>query len=114
MKSHQPIIDFVCAHYGVTPDELMARDRHKSVVEARQIAIWLCRRRLRMSFPELGRAFGNRDHTTCMSACHRIDKAQGILYELSRDLEARLPTVRLCGPWESSTGAREIEFAAAE
>ena len=31
--------------------------------------MYLCRQRLKCSFPELGRAFGNRDHTTVMSAC---------------------------------------------
>ena len=35
--------------------------------------MYLCRQRLKCSFPELGRAFGNRDHTTVMSAVRRVE-----------------------------------------
>jgi chromosomal replication initiator protein len=35
--------------------------------------MYLCKQRLKSSFPELGRAFGNRDHTTVMSAVRKVD-----------------------------------------
>lgn len=62
----------VCAHFGVTLHDLIGGDRHKSIVFARQLAVYLCRIRLAMSYPELGRAFGSRDHTTCMWACRKM------------------------------------------
>lgn len=62
----------VCGHFRLTSADLLSKDRHKSVAFARQVAMYLCRQRLRSSFPELGRAFGNRDHTTVMSAVRRV------------------------------------------
>jgi chromosomal replication initiator protein len=63
----------VCNHFRVTNTDLLSKDRHKSVAFARQVAMYLCRQRLKSSFPELGRAFGNRDHTTVMSAVRRVE-----------------------------------------
>ena len=63
----------VCSHFHLTSSELLSKDRHKSVAFARQVAMYLCRQRLKCSFPELGRAFGNRDHTTVMSAVRRVE-----------------------------------------
>jgi chromosomal replication initiator protein len=64
----------VCSHFKLSNAELLSKDRHKSVAFARQVAMYLCRQRLRCSFPELGRAFGNRDHTTVMSAVRRVEQ----------------------------------------
>jgi chromosomal replication initiator protein len=63
----------VCGHFSLTSTELLSKNRHKSVAFARQVAMYLCRQRLNCSFPELGRAFGNRDHTTVISACRRVE-----------------------------------------
>jgi chromosomal replication initiator protein len=63
----------VCSHFRLSSSNLLSKDRHKSVAFARQVAMYLCRQRLKCSFPELGRAFGNRDHTTVMSAVRRIE-----------------------------------------
>jgi chromosomal replication initiator protein len=63
----------VCNHFRLSNSELLSKDRHKSVAFARQVAMYLCRQRLKCSFPELGRAFGNRDHTTVMSAVRRVE-----------------------------------------
>lgn len=51
---------------------LLNKDRHKPVVEARQVAMWVMRQLFKTSFPMLGLIFGKRDHTTAMSACRRI------------------------------------------
>jgi chromosomal replication initiator protein len=63
----------VCSHFRLSSSELLSKDRHKTIAFARQVAMYLCRQRLKCSFPELGRAFGNRDHTTVMSAVRRIE-----------------------------------------
>lgn len=68
-----PIQSAVCAHFGIDLPSLLAKDRHKSVSFARQLAVYLCRTILGLSYPELGRAFG-RDHTTMISACRRIER----------------------------------------
>src|SRR5690606_22041084 len=72
-RSVEDIQRAVCGHFRLTNAELLSKDRHKSVAFARQVAMYLCRQRLKCSFPELGRAFGNRDHTTVMSAVRRVE-----------------------------------------
>lgn len=78
----------VCNHFRVTSADLMSKDRHKSVAFARQVAMYLCRQRLKSSFPELGRAFGNRDHTTVMSAVRRVETLRQRDPQVNAHLEA--------------------------
>jgi len=63
----------VCQHFHLRTSDLTSKDRHKTVAFARHVAMYLCKQRLKCSFPELGRAFGGRDHTTVMSACRKIE-----------------------------------------
>jgi chromosomal replication initiator protein len=78
----------VCSHFRLSNSELLSKDRHKSVAFARQVAMYLCRQRLKCSFPELGRAFGNRDHTTVMSAVRRVEALRQRDPQVSAHLEA--------------------------
>ena len=78
----------VCTHFRVTGSDLLSKDRHKSVAFARQVAMYLCRQRLKSSFPELGRAFGNRDHTTVMSAVRRVETLRKRDPQVNAHLEA--------------------------
>jgi chromosomal replication initiator protein len=78
----------VCGHFRLTNSELLSKDRHKSVAFARQVAMYLCRQRLKSSFPELGRAFGNRDHTTVMSAVRRVEALRRSDPEVDAHLQA--------------------------
>lgn len=57
----------VARQCGVSRRELVGKDKHRSLSRARQLAMLICRDALEMSYPEIGRAFGNRDHTTAMS-----------------------------------------------
>lgn len=59
-------------------EDILVRDRHKSVWEARSVAMWLVRRKYGLSYPELGREFAM-DHTTCMNSVKRVEKALGLL-----------------------------------
>jgi len=63
----------VCHHFKLRSGDLLSKDRHKSIAFARHVAMYLCKQRLKCSFPELGRAFGNRDHTTVMSAVRKVE-----------------------------------------
>ncbi|CAN5785469.1 chromosomal replication initiator protein DnaA [soil metagenome] len=71
--SVEDIQRIVCHHFKLKSADLLSKDRHKSIAFARHIAMYLCKQRLKSSFPELGRAFGNRDHTTVMSAVRKVD-----------------------------------------
>ena len=78
----------VCGHFRLSNTELLSKDRHKSVAFARQVAMYLCRQRLKCSFPELGRAFGNRDHTTVISAVRRVEALRSTDPRVAAHLEA--------------------------
>jgi chromosomal replication initiator protein len=78
----------VCHHFHLGSRDLLSKDRHKSVAFARHVAMYLCKSRLKASFPELGRAFGGRDHTTVMSAVRKIEAQRDHDPELRAHLEA--------------------------
>ncbi len=58
---------------GLTLKDLKGLSRRSAIVRARGIAMWLCRKHLNLSFQKIGNYFGNRDHTTVMNSCQRID-----------------------------------------
>lgn len=78
----------VCSHFSLSNADLVSKDRHKSVAFARQVAMYFCRQRLKCSYPELGRAFGNRDHTTAMSAVRRVEALRQSDPKVNAHLEA--------------------------
>ena len=88
VMSVEDIQRVVCSHFRLTNSDLLSKDRHKSVAFARQVAMYLCRQRLKCSFPELGRAFGNRDHTTVMSAVRRVEHLRAKDPQVNAHLEA--------------------------
>lgn len=63
----------VCAEYNVTVTELCSQRRSRNVVRPRQIAMYLCKTLTDRSFPEIGRRFGGRDHTTAIAAVRRVE-----------------------------------------
>jgi chromosomal replication initiator protein len=88
MLSVEDVQRAVCSHFRLSNSELLSKDRHKSVAFARQVAMYVCRQRLKSSFPELGRAFGNRDHTTVMSAVRRVETLRARDPQVNAHLEA--------------------------
>lgn len=68
------IMDVVSARFGVTAADLVARDRRPNVTRARKLAMYLARQLTAHSLPEIGRAFGGRDHSTVLSAIRRVER----------------------------------------
>jgi len=68
------IVDIVADHYGITSQEIYSKNRSKKVAYPRQIAMYLCKRFLSMSFVEIGKSIGDRDHSTVIHACRLIEK----------------------------------------
>ena len=59
-------------YFSLSIDDLCGQSRSRSLVTARQIAMYLCRELTEMSLPKIGAEFGNRDHTTVMHADRKI------------------------------------------
>jgi chromosomal replication initiator protein len=60
------------AYFGLTLDDLCGASRSRVLVNARQIAMYLCRELTDLSLPKIGQQFGGRDHTTVMHADRKI------------------------------------------
>lgn len=87
-QSVEDIQRAVCHHFHLRSTDLVSKDRHKSVAFARHVAMYLCKQRLKCSFPEIGRAFGNRDHTTVMSAVRKIEAQRDADPQVRSHIEA--------------------------
>lgn len=70
------IEEAVAARFHVKISEIKSRRRSKTLVYPRQIAMYLSRELTDASFPEIGRHFGGKDHTTIIHACKQIAKAK--------------------------------------
>lgn len=63
----------VCSYFKVTNIDLISARRTKDIVIPRQVAMYLCKHLTIHTWPQIGRAFGGRDHTTVIHAVERID-----------------------------------------
>jgi chromosomal replication initiator protein len=63
----------VSRHYNVSRQELVSNRRTRVIVKPRQIAMYLAKTLTPRSFPEIGRRFGGRDHTTVLHAVRKIE-----------------------------------------
>jgi chromosomal replication initiator protein len=68
------ILKTVAGYYNVKVQDLCSSKRHKQVALPRQVAMYLVRELVAMSYPEIGRRFGGKDHSTVMSACRKINR----------------------------------------
>ena len=85
--SHERMIEIVCDFYKIKPDLLSTKLRKKEVVHARQLIMYVFREHLDLSYSFIGKQFGNRDHTTVMHACTKIQKALQDNPSTQRELE---------------------------
>lgn len=66
----------VCEHFGLSLNELKSKRRTQNLVVPRQIAMFLTRRLVNISFPAIGEQFGGRDHSTVIHANNTITSRQ--------------------------------------
>ncbi|HST51651.1 MAG TPA: chromosomal replication initiator protein DnaA [Pyrinomonadaceae bacterium] len=63
----------VAAHYKLRVDDLRAKNNSRQIAVPRQVAMYLCKRLTKHSFPEIGREFGGKHHTTVIHSVEKID-----------------------------------------
>ena len=81
------IMGQTASYFQLSIDDLTSTDRSRSLVIARQIAMYLCREMTELSLPKIGEIFGGRDHTTVMHAVKRIDELARGDKEFADDVE---------------------------
>lgn len=77
----------VCEFYGIGMADLLCSRRTADLVRPRQIAMHLCHRMTTRSYPEIGRRFGGRDHTTALYADRKIGQSAKMDQKLASELE---------------------------
>ncbi len=90
------ILRVVAHSYTVSVQEILSKDKHRNISEARQVACWLLRTRTRLSFPEIGRVV-HKDHTSvmvCVKKCvarrAKEPSFEAFADQLAAAVEARL------------------------
>jgi len=77
----------VSEHYNIRLSDLIGPRRVRTIARPRQVAMWLAKRLTSRSLPEIGRRFGNRDHTTVMHGVRRIEELKSHDSQIAEDLE---------------------------
>ncbi|TFH75521.1 chromosomal replication initiator protein DnaA [Gammaproteobacteria bacterium LSUCC0112] len=75
----------VAEYYKIKMADMLSKRRNRSVARPRQVAMSLAKELTNHSLPEIGDAFGGRDHTTVLHACKQIKKLRGISQDLAED-----------------------------
>ena len=70
------IARIVASHYKLTVEEMKSKNNSRAVAVPRQVAMYLCKRLTNHSYPEIGREFGGKHHTTVM---HSFDKIETLV-----------------------------------
>ena len=84
----------VADYYKMKVADLFSKKRTRAIARPRQLAMWLCREVTSHSFPEIGDAFGGRDHTTVIHAVKTIDSLRLKESELNHDLHVLLQVLK--------------------
>ncbi|HJW26734.1 MAG TPA: chromosomal replication initiator protein DnaA [Rhodocyclaceae bacterium] len=81
-------------YYKIKVADLFSKKRTRAIARPRQVAMWLCREVTTHSFPEIGDAFGGRDHTTVIHAVKTIDSLRIKDNELNHDLHVLMQVLK--------------------
>lgn len=79
------IMRTVAEYYKIKVAELLSKRRSRSVARPRQVAMALCKELTNHSLPEIGDAFGGRDHTTVLHACKQIKQLRASTADIAED-----------------------------
>lgn len=84
----------ICRHFNIVLKDMLSQRRTADVVYPRQIGMFLCKEFTKRSLPEIGRRFGNRDHTTVLHAVRVVAEREGTNEALAQDLKAIREQIR--------------------
>ena len=84
----------VADYYKIKVSEMYSKKRTRTVARPRQVAMALAKELTHLSLPDIGDAFGGRDHTTVLHACRKIAELRASNAEITRDFDALLQTLR--------------------
>ncbi len=88
--SARQIVERTARHFHVSVDDLLGPKRDKEIVVPRQIAMYILRSELHLSFPKIARELGRKDHTTAIHSVEKIEK--GLAFD--NDIKAAVTEIK--------------------
>ena len=84
----------VADYYKIKVSEMYSKKRSRNVARPRQVAMALAKELTQLSLPDIGEAFGGRDHTTVLHACRKIADLRSTNTDITRDVTSLLKVLR--------------------
>lgn len=88
------IVRVVAAHYGTTVTNLKSKSNAQTIAFPRQVAMYMCKHLTDLSYPEIGRVFNNKHHSTVMYSVEKIDEKMQNDPQFARVLESLMKQFR--------------------
>ena len=82
------IVEAVCNHYKVTVAAVNSKSRKREYVEARQVAMFMAQKLIKMPASRVGKLIGNRDHSTVIHSCSKVEERLKIDAEFFDELSS--------------------------
>lgn len=76
--SPKQIVERTAKHFQITVDDILGPKRDKDIVVPRQVAMYMLRSELHLSFPKIARELGRKDHTTAIHSVEKIEKESSL------------------------------------
>ena len=80
------IVETVCSHYNVTVTQVNSKSRKREYVVARQVTMYLAQKLTKMPASRIGKLVGNRDHSTVIHSCSKVEERLKIDSDFSDEL----------------------------
>ena len=80
------IVEKVCTHYNVTTAAVNSKSRKREYVVARQVTMYLAQKYTKMPASRIGKLVGNRDHSTVIHSCSKVEERLNIDHEFSDEI----------------------------
>jgi chromosomal replication initiator protein len=84
----------VADYYKIKVSEMYSKKRSRNVARPRQVAMALAKELTQLSLPDIGDAFGGRDHTTVLHACRKITELQASSTDINKDVSTLIKILR--------------------
>ena len=81
------IVDTVCEHFNVSPEEVGGKSRKRNLVTARQVSMYLAQKHTKMPASRIGKLIAGRDHSTVLHSCEKVEQRMRIDASFSDDIQ---------------------------
>ncbi len=81
------IVKFVARHYGLKVSEIKSRNNSKHIAFPRQVAMYLCKNLTNLSYPDIGKQFNDKHHSTVMHSVKKISQLRTQEAEIDRTIQ---------------------------